>query len=149
MQEYEGAVEDRNHTGIMLIDRNDELCILYEKANTQEEVMRKGNTHRTCCKAPVTHLTCVKVTLAFPGVCTMFALSAFTPYGDHALDHHGRVSVRLCCCPVYRFTVSLHSGDLHVQIFMCTNVNPIAVSQVFRQQDGIQLQRKLCESERC
>lgn len=26
----------------MLIDRNDELCILYEKANTQEEVMRKG-----------------------------------------------------------------------------------------------------------
>lgn len=44
MQEYEGAVEDRNHTGIMLIDRNDELCILYEKANTQEEVMRKGGT---------------------------------------------------------------------------------------------------------
>lgn len=35
-------MEDRNHTGIMLIDRNDELCILYEKANTQEEVMRKG-----------------------------------------------------------------------------------------------------------
>ncbi|DBB15596.1 TPA: Coiled-coil flagellar protein [Trebouxia sp. C0006] len=43
-KEYEGAVEDRNHTGIMLIDRNDELCILYEKANTQEEVMRKGQT---------------------------------------------------------------------------------------------------------
>ncbi|KAL3136211.1 Coiled-coil flagellar protein [Trebouxia sp. C0010 RCD-2024] len=43
-QEYEGAVEERNHTGIMLIDRNDELCILYEKANTQEEVMRKGQT---------------------------------------------------------------------------------------------------------
>ena len=42
VQEYEGAVEERNHTGIMLIDRNDELCILYEKANTQEEVMRKG-----------------------------------------------------------------------------------------------------------
>lgn len=42
VQEYEGAVEDRNHTGIMLIDRNDELCILYEKANTQEEVMHKG-----------------------------------------------------------------------------------------------------------
>ena len=40
LQEYESAVEDRNHTGIMLIDRNDELCILYEKANTQEEVMR-------------------------------------------------------------------------------------------------------------
>ena len=55
MQEYEGAVEDRNHTGIMLIDRNDELCILYEKANTQEEVMRKGNTHLTCYKVPITH----------------------------------------------------------------------------------------------
>ena len=46
MQEYEGAVEDRNHTGIMLIDRNDELCILYEKANIQEEVMRKGTCHK-------------------------------------------------------------------------------------------------------
>ncbi|KAK9829922.1 hypothetical protein WJX72_008666 [[Myrmecia] bisecta] len=41
-KEYEGAVEGRNYTGIMLIDRNDELCILYEKANIQEEVMRKG-----------------------------------------------------------------------------------------------------------
>ncbi len=55
VQEYEGAVEDRNHTGIMLIDRNDELCILYEKANAQEEVMRKGtvqtlSVHKyTCC----------------------------------------------------------------------------------------------------
>ena len=25
-----------------MIDRNDELCILYEKANIQEEVMKKG-----------------------------------------------------------------------------------------------------------
>jgi len=49
-------VEDRNHTGIMLIDRNDELCILYEKANTQEEVMRKGNAH-LALREPVTHLT--------------------------------------------------------------------------------------------
>ena len=57
VQEYEGAVEDRNHTGIMLIDRNDELCILYEKANTQEEVMRKGNAHLTFNKVPVTQLT--------------------------------------------------------------------------------------------
>jgi hypothetical protein len=32
---YEFAVEDRNYTGIQLIDRNDELCILYEKANIQ------------------------------------------------------------------------------------------------------------------
>jgi hypothetical protein len=32
----------RNHTGITLIDRNDELCILYEKANVQELVYKQG-----------------------------------------------------------------------------------------------------------
>ena len=37
-KQYETVVESRNFTGIMLIDRNDELCILYEKANIQEEV---------------------------------------------------------------------------------------------------------------
>ncbi len=42
LQEYEGAIEARNYTGICMIDRNDELCILYEKANIQEEVMKKG-----------------------------------------------------------------------------------------------------------
>mmetsp|Transcript_20581 Transcript_20581/g.33918 ORF Transcript_20581/g.33918 Transcript_20581/m.33918 type:complete len:928 (+) Transcript_20581:183-2966(+) len=39
---YEMAVEDRNYTGIQLIDRNDELCILYEKSNIQESVLRRG-----------------------------------------------------------------------------------------------------------
>ena len=39
---YEVAVEARNRTGILLIDRNDELCILYEKSNIQEEVIRQG-----------------------------------------------------------------------------------------------------------
>lgn len=29
---YEVAVEERNYTGIQLIDRNDELCILYVNA---------------------------------------------------------------------------------------------------------------------
>jgi len=29
-------------TGIQLIDRNDELCILYEKANIQEQILRNG-----------------------------------------------------------------------------------------------------------
>ena len=33
---YEQAVEERNYTGIQLIDRNDELCILYEKSNMQQ-----------------------------------------------------------------------------------------------------------------
>ena len=35
-------VEMRNHTGITLIDRNDELCIMYEKSNIQELVHRQG-----------------------------------------------------------------------------------------------------------
>jgi hypothetical protein len=41
-KQYETVVESRNFTGIMLIDRNDELCILYEKANIQEEVRSAG-----------------------------------------------------------------------------------------------------------
>jgi len=39
---YEVAVEDRNFTGIQLIDRNDELCILYEKCNIQENILKNG-----------------------------------------------------------------------------------------------------------
>jgi len=41
-KEYETQIERRNVTGIMLVDRNDELCILYEKSNVQEEVMKQG-----------------------------------------------------------------------------------------------------------
>jgi len=40
--QYEVACESRNFTGIQLIDRNDELCILYEKANIQESILRNG-----------------------------------------------------------------------------------------------------------
>lgn len=39
---YEQAVEMRNFTGTQLIDRNDELCILWEKANIQEKLLKKG-----------------------------------------------------------------------------------------------------------
>lgn len=39
---YEHAVEQRNVTGVQLIDRNDELCILYERSNQQQEALRKG-----------------------------------------------------------------------------------------------------------
>ena len=35
--QYINAVEMRNATGVTLIDRNDELCILYEKINLQEQ----------------------------------------------------------------------------------------------------------------
>lgn len=41
-REYEAAVEARNFAGVQLIDRNDELCILYEKANINEETMKRG-----------------------------------------------------------------------------------------------------------
>mmetsp|Transcript_28894 Transcript_28894/g.84706 ORF Transcript_28894/g.84706 Transcript_28894/m.84706 type:complete len:930 (-) Transcript_28894:174-2963(-) len=41
-REYEVAVEDRNYTGIQLIDRNDELCILYEKSNVQQATLKRG-----------------------------------------------------------------------------------------------------------
>ena len=40
--QYEAAVEARNLTGVSLIDRNDELCILYEKSNMQQQVLKKG-----------------------------------------------------------------------------------------------------------
>ena len=40
--QYEAAVEARNLTGVSLIDRNDELCILYEKANLQEQTLKAG-----------------------------------------------------------------------------------------------------------
>lgn len=41
-KQYEAGVEHRNFTGVQLIDRNDELCILYEKANIQEETLKRG-----------------------------------------------------------------------------------------------------------
>jgi hypothetical protein len=40
--EYEQACESRNYMGIQLIDRNDELCILYEKSNIQENILKTG-----------------------------------------------------------------------------------------------------------
>ena len=33
----------RSCAGIQLIDRNDELCILYEKSNIQDDVLRNGH----------------------------------------------------------------------------------------------------------
>ncbi|OLP99581.1 Macrophage infectivity potentiator [Symbiodinium microadriaticum] len=41
---YEQAVATRNFTGTQLIDRNDELCILWEKANIQEKLLKKGES---------------------------------------------------------------------------------------------------------
>ena len=39
---YEMACESRNYMGIQLIDKNDELCILYEKSNIQESILKNG-----------------------------------------------------------------------------------------------------------
>ena len=39
---YEMACESRNYMGIQLIDRNDELCIYYEKCNIQENRLKDG-----------------------------------------------------------------------------------------------------------
>ena len=39
---YRNTADVCEHTGIQLIDRNDELCILYEKSNIQEQILRNG-----------------------------------------------------------------------------------------------------------
>jgi len=39
---YEAAIVDRNSMGIKILEQNDELCILYEKINIYEEVIKKG-----------------------------------------------------------------------------------------------------------
>ena len=39
---YESAVKDRNSVGIHLLDRNDELCILYERLNIQQSILSNG-----------------------------------------------------------------------------------------------------------
>ncbi|KAI8998429.1 hypothetical protein BC832DRAFT_235383 [Gaertneriomyces semiglobifer] len=40
---HESLVNTRNAAGMQLLDRNDELCILYEKLNLQQDVMLKGD----------------------------------------------------------------------------------------------------------
>ena len=39
----QSIVELRNYTGIMLIDRNDELCLLYERHAVQARVLQTGD----------------------------------------------------------------------------------------------------------
>ncbi|KAJ3296076.1 hypothetical protein HK104_002021, partial [Borealophlyctis nickersoniae] len=41
---YESAVRERNASGVHLLDRNDELCILYERLNVQRSVALKGES---------------------------------------------------------------------------------------------------------
>ncbi|KAL0251293.1 hypothetical protein GEMRC1_000506 [Eukaryota sp. GEM-RC1] len=39
---YEGILQMRNQVGLQLIDRNDELCVLYEKLNIQEDLIKNA-----------------------------------------------------------------------------------------------------------
>lgn len=61
---YETAVEDRNYTGIQLIDRNDELCILYEKHNIQEQVLTKGELELQSREEDIRRLNLERIELA-------------------------------------------------------------------------------------
>ena len=40
---YENAVQERNRRGIQLIERSEEVCVLYEKVNVQGSIMRNGD----------------------------------------------------------------------------------------------------------
>jgi chromosome segregation ATPase len=42
-EKYESAVRSRNERGITLIEREEEVCVFYEKLNIQENVMRRAD----------------------------------------------------------------------------------------------------------
>ncbi|KAJ3328888.1 hypothetical protein HDU76_009092 [Blyttiomyces sp. JEL0837] len=62
-QRYERAIKDRNAVGIHLLDRNDELCILYERLNVQAGVMAKGEKALIDREDEIRRLKLVKVEL--------------------------------------------------------------------------------------
>ncbi|KAL7746475.1 hypothetical protein RI367_008125 [Sorochytrium milnesiophthora] len=57
---YESAVGERNAIGLQLLDRNDELCILYEKSNVQEKVSTTGEEQLVELDETVRHLKLAK-----------------------------------------------------------------------------------------
>jgi chromosome segregation ATPase len=40
--QYEKAIQDRNNRASQLVERNDELCLLYERFNIQEQIMMQA-----------------------------------------------------------------------------------------------------------
>ncbi|XP_053320353.1 coiled-coil domain-containing protein 146 [Spea bombifrons] len=42
-KKYETAVQNRNESGVQLIEREEEVCIFHEKINIQETLLRKGD----------------------------------------------------------------------------------------------------------
>ncbi|KAH8607386.1 hypothetical protein ERJ75_001410400 [Trypanosoma vivax] len=41
-QSYQDIIESRDYVGVQLLDRNDELCVMYERLNAQEKAVREG-----------------------------------------------------------------------------------------------------------
>ncbi|ESS66591.1 hypothetical protein TCDM_04691 [Trypanosoma cruzi Dm28c] len=39
---YHDLIEKRNYAGVQVLDRNDELCVLYERVNAQEKAINNG-----------------------------------------------------------------------------------------------------------
>ena len=46
---YEAGVQDRNDRGIQLIERNEEVCIFYEKINIHGKKNLKYTLYTLCC----------------------------------------------------------------------------------------------------
>ena len=44
---YEQSIQERNDLGLQLIERNEEVCVFYEKLNVQESVIRQANLELT------------------------------------------------------------------------------------------------------
>jgi hypothetical protein len=40
--QYEKAVQHRNERGVTLVEREEEVCIFYERLNVQEQMIRNG-----------------------------------------------------------------------------------------------------------
>jgi hypothetical protein len=48
-KQYEQEIQKRNDRGVQLIERNEEVCIFYEKLNIQDQVIRNGDVE-LCAK---------------------------------------------------------------------------------------------------
>ncbi|XP_055793236.1 coiled-coil domain-containing protein 146 [Salvelinus fontinalis] len=57
---HDNAVQSRNDRGVQLLEREEEMCIFYEKVNVQEGLIRDGNIEmqvleeETCCLQMIT-----------------------------------------------------------------------------------------------
>ena len=40
--QYEKAVQHRNERGVTLVEREEEVCVFYERRNVQEQMIRDG-----------------------------------------------------------------------------------------------------------